>query len=77
MEEAPRKPAEVLAQKFELLSREAADKHFPGLKDEFDQALEARSSEALDEPAFWEQVELLFSRYDVDQEKLERILADR
>jgi len=76
-EEAPKNPTQELAQKLELLSGERMEKNFPGLKAEFDSAVQARNQEAVDSDAFWSQIELLFRKYGVDGATLDRILADR
>jgi len=76
MEEAPRTPIQTLAGKLELLSGKQIEKHFPGLKAEFDQALDERIPDG-DEQAFWARIAELFTRYGVTGEAVARALEER
>lgn len=76
MEEAPRTPIQVLAGRLELLSGKQVEKHFPGLKEEFDRALNERA-QASSEQEFWSRITELFIRYGVTDEAVARILEER
>lgn len=59
-----------------MLSGKQVEKHFPGLKEEFDRALNERA-QASSEQEFWSRIAELFIRYGVTDEAVARILEER